>query len=110
MEVNSERVLEVNSRHGEMSFLKSKLLTLLLQIESSMDRATAYLTTKLSTLTDSYDICVTTYALTLVDAPAKETAFIMMQNKAIVNGKYTLKIKAATDPDIAMVLTLASWS
>ncbi|KAK3783698.1 hypothetical protein RRG08_025322 [Elysia crispata] len=54
-------------------------------IESSMDRATAYLTTKLSTLTDSYDICVTTYALTLVDAPAKETAFIMMQNKAIVN-------------------------
>lgn len=55
-------------------------------IENSIEMATNYLSGKLNTLTDSYDICVTTYALTLVDATTKETAFNLMESKAIING------------------------
>ncbi|RUS90130.1 hypothetical protein EGW08_002097 [Elysia chlorotica] len=69
------------------------------KIEESMEKAVVYLTSKLNSLDDSYDICLTTYALYLVDAPSKDLAFTMMEKKAIVDGfmKYWERPRADTE-------------
>ncbi|GFO06074.1 LOW QUALITY PROTEIN: Cd109 antigen-like, partial [Plakobranchus ocellatus] len=55
-------------------------------IEMRIERGIQYLQGKLDGLTDSYDICLTAYALNLVDSPMKENAFMRMENAAVVMG------------------------
>ncbi|GFR87657.1 alpha-2 macroglobulin-like protein [Elysia marginata] len=82
-------------RQGNDSF-SMKLLEL---IEDSMAKAAGYLVSKLNQLTDSFDICVTTYALTLINSTMKDAAFGIMESKAILDGnvKYWERPKPVTE-------------